>query len=214
MEQFKIRCSAIGQIMTEPRSKSELLSKTTITYIEEWMKEQIYGRRKRTESKYMDKGILMEDEAIEFVSSYYPEMPLLIKNEKNFASEYMTGTPDITFSDEVIDIKCSWDCFTFPLFEKELPEKNYYWQLQGYFHLTGASRGRIIYVLTNTPDSIVEKEISYSPDREDEIIAYHNYRNIPDKYKVKSFDVLRNDEDIERIKQRVIECRNYINQLL
>ena len=41
MKEFKIRCSAIGKIMTNPRSKTETLSKTTKTYLEEWSKEQI-----------------------------------------------------------------------------------------------------------------------------------------------------------------------------
>lgn len=213
MKEFKIRCSANGQIMTNPRSKTDLLSQTTITYLEDWQKEQIYGRRKKIESKYMDKGIIMEDAAIEFVSTYFPEMPLLLKNEKSFESDYMTGTPDLILSDEVIDIKCSWDCFTFPLFETELPEKNYYWQLQGYFSLTGAIKGRIIYVLIDTPAEIVEKEIRFNPAKEDEIIKYHSYGNIPDKYRIKCFEVLRNDQDIEAIKQRVIDCRTYLQTI-
>jgi len=209
---FKIRCSAIGKIMTEARSKSEPLSKTCITYLEEWTKEQIYDRRKEIDSKYMEKGILMEDSAIDFVSSYYPDLPLLIKNEKNFASDYITGTPDLILDEEVIDIKCSWDCFTFPLFEKEL-NKDYYWQLQGYMYLTGCSKGRIIYVLIDTPIGIVDREIRFNPDKEAEIIAYHNYRNVPDKYKIKSFEVTRSDQDIDAIIKRVNECREYIKTL-
>jgi len=214
MKEFKIRCSAIGNIMTEARSKSDPLSKTCITYLEEWAKEQIYGRRKKVESKYMDKGIQMEDAAIEFVSIFYPEMPLLIKNEKTFESAHIIGTPDLILEDAIIDIKCSWDCFTFPLFEQELPEKSYYWQLQGYMALTGTSKGAIIYCLMDTPIEIVEKEIRFNPDQEDEIIAYHNYRNIPDKYKIKRFDVPRNDQDIEAIKTRVEECKIYLTTIL
>lgn len=210
---FKIRCSQIGQIMTAPKSKSDLLSKTTMTYIDEWMKEQIYGRSKKIESKYIDKGVQMEDEAIEFITSYYPELPLLIKNERNFADDFMTGTPDLILDDEIIDIKCPFDCFTFPLFEKELPERNYYWQLQGYMNLTGTNKGSIIYVLMDTPLSIVEREIKYNPEKEDEIITYHSYGNIDSKYRVKRFDISRDDEAIELIKQRVIECRHYIKTL-
>ena len=213
MKEFKIRCSAIGQIMTNPRSKTDLLSQTTITYCEDWLKDQIYDRRKVIESKYMDKGTIMEGEAIEFVSAYFPDLPLLIKNEKNFESDFMTGTPDLILSDSVIDIKCPWDAYTFPLFENELPEKNYYWQLQGYMNLTGISKGQIIYVLMDTPLEMIEKEIRFKPDKEDEIIKYHSYGNIPDKYRIKCFEVLRNDQDIEAIKQRVKDCRNYINSI-
>ena len=214
MKEFKIRCSAIGQIMTNPRSKTDLLSQTTITYVEDWLKEQIYGRRIHIESKYLDKGIQCEDAAIDFVSVYFPGLPLLIKNEKNFESDYLTGTPDLILQDEIIDIKCPWDSFTFPLFEKELPEKNYYWQLQGYMDLIGLAKARVIYVLVDTPLEMVEKEIRFNPAREDEIIAYHSYSNIPDKYRIKCFDVIRNDQDIEAIKQRVIDCRNYLKSII
>lgn len=212
MKQFKIRGSAIGQIMTNARSKTDLLSQTTISYLEDWLKEQIYNRRKKVESKYMDKGIIMESEAIEFVSVYFPDLPLLIKNEKNFESDFMTGTPDLILQDEIIDIKCSWDAFTFPLFETQL-DKNYYWQLQGYMALAGHSKGRVIYVLMDTPMDIIEKEIRFNPDNEAEILAYHNYSDIPDKYRIKCFDVVRNDQDIEAIKQRVIECREYLKTI-
>ena len=37
---FKIRCSAIGQIMTNSRKKGEL-SKTTQSYLDLWIKEKI-----------------------------------------------------------------------------------------------------------------------------------------------------------------------------
>ena len=214
MKDFKIRCSAIGQIMTSPKSKTDLLSKTTQTYLDEWAKEQIYSRRKLITTKYMDKGNVNEDQAIEFVSTMHPEWPLLIKNSEYFEDDFMTGTPDLVFDGQVIDIKCSWDCFTFPLFENYLPEKSYYWQLQGYFNLTGAKKGRIIYVLTDTPEEQVNREIKYNPEKEDEIIAYHSYRGIKDELKIKEFEVLRNDDDIDLIRSRVKECRQYLTTIL
>ena len=150
--------------MTNPRSKTDLLSQTTITDVEDWLKSEIYGKVKTIESKYFDKGNLCEGDAIEFVSMYFPDLPLLIKNEKNYESDYITGTPDLILSDEIIDIKCPWDAYTFPLFETELPEKNYYWQLQAYMSLTGITKGRIIYVLMDTPLELIEKE---NPDWQD-----------------------------------------------
>jgi hypothetical protein len=39
MKDLKIRCSSIGKIMTSPRSKAELLSATTKTYIKELVLE-------------------------------------------------------------------------------------------------------------------------------------------------------------------------------
>ena len=64
MKEFKIRCSAIGKIMTNARSKTETLSKTTKTYLEEWSKEQIYKRKKEVFSKYIDKGNAVDNYVI------------------------------------------------------------------------------------------------------------------------------------------------------
>jgi len=210
---FKIRCSAIGQIMTEPRSKSETLSKTCMTYLEEWAKEQIYKRKKIIVSKYMEKGLAVEDDAIEYISISFPDYPLMLKNEQFFEDEFKTGTPDIILEDEIIDIKSSWDCFTYPLFEHDLPEQNYYWQMQGYMSLTGKKKSKVIYVLMDTPEELVDKEVRFDPEHEAEIMDRHTYKNIPSKYRIKEFAVYRNDQDIERINQRVLQCREYIKNL-
>jgi len=216
---FKIRCSEIGQIMTEARSKTEPLSKTTQSYLQLWAKEQIYGRRKDITTKYMEKGIECELESIQFVAKHiYPKW-LLLKNDQFFEDEHMTGTPDLLIENKVIDIKNSWDFSTFPLFEQE-PDKNYYWQLQGYMSLTDKTEAEVIYTLMNTPEEIVDQEINraiykgdWNEEIEQEIRAYHNYDSIPVKYRIKSFQIYRNQEDIDRIKSRVEECRNYLNSL-
>jgi hypothetical protein len=217
---FKIRCSAIGQIMVEPRSKNETLSKTTILYLELWAKEQIYDRKKDVKTKYMEKGLTTENDAIEFVSEYL-KLGMVFKNEKQFENEHLTGTPDLILPDKIIDVKCSWDCFTFPLFDHDLPEKNYYWQVQVYMALTGKTQSKVVYCLMDTPDEIIERDMrSYfwgideiDEDDEIEFIRKHKYSNIKSKYRIKEFDVYRNSEDIEKIYNRVIECRTYLNQL-
>jgi hypothetical protein len=43
---LKIRCSALGKIMTNSRSKSEVLSKTCKTYLQELAIEEMYGIKK------------------------------------------------------------------------------------------------------------------------------------------------------------------------
>jgi hypothetical protein len=68
MNTFKVRCSSIGKIMTSPRSKSELLSQTAKTYVEEQVLLAKYGIRKTFSSRYTDKGNLVEDESIRIAS--------------------------------------------------------------------------------------------------------------------------------------------------
>jgi len=199
MEKFKIRCSAIGEIMTNSRKKGEL-SKGCQTYVQTWLKEQIYGRRQNISSKYLDKGNQLEDESINFLSDN-SDYGFIIKNEQYYENDFLTGTPDIILKDEVIDIKNSWDCFTFPLFEKEIPNKGYWWQLQGYLALTGKSKASLIYTLMTTPE-----ELNYGIE--------DNYNNIEPKYRIKKFTFERDNEAITQIETRVKEINEYINQLI
>ena len=217
MKQFKIRCSQIGQIMTNPRSKTELLSKTTITYMDKYRKEELYGRREEITSKQMDKGIQMEAEAIELAARYY-NWGMVFKNEKELHNDFMTGTPDVILSDTVIDIKCPWSCFTFPLFDQE-PDKNYWWQLQGYMALTGLEKAKLVYCLMDLPEDLLESEIYYAQKRnvfsiEEEVRAYHTYSNLPDKMRIKSFDIARDQAAIDSIYTRVEECREYYIEMV
>ena len=215
MKQFKIRCSQIGQIMTNPRSKSELLSKTTMSYMQKHRAEEIYGRREEITSKQMDKGILMEAEAIELAARYFG-WGMVFKNEKFYENEYLTGTPDVVLADEVPDIKCPWSCFTFPLFDTE-PDKNYWWQLQGYMALTGLGKAKLVYCLMDLPEDILDKEVYYGTGRgidEEKIRDYHTYSTLPDKLRIKSFDIVRDQAAIDSIYTRVEECRSYYLEMV
>ena len=199
MKEFKIRASASGKLMTKPRSKSEVLSKTTKSYLEEWTKEQIYGVRKNIQSKYLTKGNQVEDDAIMYAST---EKGWLFaeKNEEYFEDEYFCGTPDLILENKIIDIKSSWDCFSFPLFYNGIPNKDYYYQLQTYMHLTGKHNAQLVYVLMNTPEELTLEES-------------HDYSEINSKYRIKIFDVEYQEEVIEELKNKVIESREYIKQL-
>jgi len=199
MKEFKIRASASGKLMTKPRSKSEVLSKTTKSYLEEWTKEQIYGVRKNIQSKYLTKGNQVEDDAIMYAST---EKGWLFaeKNEEYFEDDYFCGTPDLILENKIIDIKSSWDCFSFPLFYNAIPNKDYYYQLQTYMHLTGKRDAQLVYVLMNTPEELTLEES-------------HDYSEINSKYRIKIFEVEYQEEVIEELKNKVIESREYIREL-
>lgn len=196
---FKLRASASGKVMTNPRSKTETISKTTTTYLEEWYKEQIYGYRKDISNKYLSKGNANEDEAIDLLISWN-DLDFAMKNEKHFEDEYFTGTPDLIIGDTVYDTKCSWDCFTFPLFESEIPTKDYFYQLQVYMHLTGCRKAVLAYVLTNTPEELTWEE-------------KHDYSELDKKLKLKTFEITYDESIINDLKQRVINCRTYLETI-
>lgn len=223
MKQFKIRCSQIGKIMTKPKNKEDLISKTTQLFIEIWIKEQVYNRTKEFSSKYTEKGKECENSAIEFASRIL-DIGMIFKNQKEFSDEFISGSPDIILNDTIIDIKNSWDCFTFPLLDTECPNDDYYWQLQGYMALTGKQKARLVYVLSDTPQTLIDDEIRRQGwkmgfieipiEFEIEITNKMTYQDIPESLKIKVFDIERNDEDIKKIYEQVQKCREYINQIV
>ena len=212
LPEFKIRCSAIGQIMTNSRTKGQL-SKTAQSYVETWIKEQIYKRRKVITTKYMDKGNMVENESIQFAGRVLNAD--IIKNEQRYENDYMTGTPDVITEDYVIDVKNSWDCFTFPLFFENVPNKDYFYQAQGYMALTGLSHYKLIYTLLDTPDSLIEREFKYASELDYDTFAKdYRYSEIDEAYRIRIFEIERDDDVIDAINGRVIECREYINNLI
>lgn len=196
-EEFKCRASGAGSLMTEPKKKTDTLSKTTISFLNDWMKEQIYGYRKNISTKQIEKGIEYEDAAIEAVIDWC-DLPFVIKNDVRYTDEFFTGEPDLITNDTVIDIKNSWSWETFPLFENEIPTDEYEYQVQVYMHLTGKKKAKVIYVLLTTPESYNNPEMPY----------YH----VETKFRYKVFDFVYDPEVIEKLKQKIIDCRTYIKQ--
>lgn len=193
---FKIRCSAIGKI--KANGKGSVISVGAKTYVKEKAIEQLYGYTKEIDSKYIDKGNFVEEDAINYYADYKGDM--YFKNEEHFENEYFTGTPDILLADRVVDIKCSWDCYTFPLFDEKIPNMDYYAQLQGYMYLTGRKHATLAYILMDTPDYIEETEVTY--------------KNLPAKLRVKEFHFDYDPDFIADIITKVEACQEYFNELI
>lgn len=221
---FKARCSSISDIMAEPKLKSETLSVGAKTYCEDWLKSIIYDKDKSFTSRYTDKGNECENDSIFLIEEYLFEVDkidlgFLVKNEQEKENEFIKGTCDIETDDVVIDIKNSWDCFSFPLFSTKINPK-YYAQLQGYMELYDKDTAYLIYTLIDTPRHILEKEayylcgngVSYD-DTLAELINNHSYRNVPIDKRVKKYVIERDRGFIEKVNNKVLSCRDYINSL-
>ena len=141
---LKIRCSALGKIMTNSRSKSEVLSKTCKTYLQELAIEEMYGIRKEFSSRYTDKGNLVEDESISLAQEVL-DFGLMYKNEEHLNNDFLTGTPDVNTDTILLDVKSSYDATTFPFFAEDIPNKDYYYQLQGYMALCNKRKSVLAY---------------------------------------------------------------------
>ena len=217
---YLFRCSSLGKLMVNPRNKKDLLSATTKRYLQELHKEVLFDKSTEIQSKYLDKGKQVEDDSIKLFANVTGQK--LQKNEKFYENEFICGTPDIT-GDKLIDIKSSWDYTTFPMYEETLPNKDYYWQLQGYMKLTGVKESWVVYCLVDTPDSIIDDEIRRQGwklgmievpiEMEQEIISNHRYSHVPEELRIKSFKVEYNEEDMERLYERIDVCREYLTDL-
>lgn len=221
---FKIRCSAINNIMTKP-TKNNIVSAGAKTYCKKWLTEQIYNRKEQISSKYMLKGTTVEDESISFIAKEL-DYKKIRKNYKSFENDFLTGTPDVITKNEIIEVKSSWNCFTFPLLEDDIPTKGYNYQAQGYMHLTGHKKAKLIYTLIDTPKDLIESEFwkqhkSYPSNFNGDIHSAfpefekdYLYNDIKEKYKIKIYEIDYDETIIESIKERVEACKEYIKTLL
>jgi len=220
---MKIRCSSIGKIMTNPKTKGETLSQTTKTYLQELAVQEVYGIRKEFSSRYTDKGNEVEELSIALCNDVL-NLGFIYKNEEHYSNEWIAGTPDVNTNEILLDVKSSWDATTFPFFDTELKNKDYFYQLQGYMWLTEKQESLLCYCLIDTPLQIVEDEIrrehwkasliEESLDLRAFVQAKHTFGHIPKEKRVKTFVIQKDDIVIESIKTRIEECREYYDILL
>ena len=220
---MKIRSSAIGKIMTNPKTKGESLSQTTKTYLQELAVEEVYNIRKEFSSRYTDKGNEVEELSIALCNDVLG-LGFIYKNEEHYSNDWITGTPDVNTNEILLDVKSSWDATTFPFFDTELKNKDYFYQLQGYMWLTDKEECLLCYCLIDTPLQIVEDEIrrehwkasliEESLDLRAFVQSKHTFGHIPKEKRLKTFKIAKDNEVIEAIKTRIEECREYYNNLI
>lgn len=228
---FKIRASGAGKI-----AGVKGLGETGKTYCKEWLKEQLYKRQKDIKSKYIDKGNRNEEDGFTLMALEL-DLGMVYKNQSYFQSEHFCGTPDLIHNGIVYDNKCSWDLSTFPMFETEIPNKDYWWQLQVYMELTGCRKATLAYTLIDADMDLINQAVRWEIDSEKiyQTIcnmvytkeAFSDYAKefcpdaksdyfieIPESDRIKSFEFEYDSEAIEKLQERVQECRLYINSLL
>src|SRR5690606_30473755 len=81
----------------------------------------------------------------------------LFKNQKHFENEWIKGTPDIV-KPTLIDVKTSFDIWSFAKYDQKLAEDDYYYQGLAYMWLTGTIQAEFIFCLVNTPEDIIANE--------------------------------------------------------
>ncbi len=139
------------------------ISKTAQKKIKEIFVNTEYRRYRETENKYVKKGRIGEEDGITMLSLF--DRRMYRKNDIRLSNEYITGECDIYLgesienAEETVDIKCSWDVFTFFDVKDDELNDDYFGQGQGYMWLTKAKKHTVAYVLINTPKEQINAEL-------------------------------------------------------
>lgn len=144
--------------LIEKRDNKELTDGIK-NYLVKLHRQVTWNRRKRLETKYIKKGLQMEEDAITMYS-LLTETPF-INNTERVSNKYITGEYDIYLGRDIkkikkgFDTKVSWDFSTFP-YPNEKLNTVYEWQNHGYMFLSGAKSWTTVYCLMNSPKWALE----------------------------------------------------------
>jgi len=235
MQEFKCRASQAGKLLTTPRTKGQLLAETTKTYLKEYLIQALYGRRKQIKNKYVDKGNYNEEDGVTLLSIVRKKW--YDTNTDYAENDFFCGTCDINHEEDgIIDIKNSYSIDTFPMFESEIPNKDYVAQVNIYMELYNKRKGAVAYVLTDMPIELLKREIKWleSDDEKQQtslnfiysLEAWEKAKSelfpnaepiefipIPNEKRVKIFNVEYDEDLIEKLKNKVEISRDYLAQL-
>lgn len=215
----------------EPKQDSVQLSDSAKTHLCDLYTVAKYGRHEDIKSKYLEKGLHMEEDAITLYS-----VVKRVHHEKNTEekeNDYIKGHIDFpTLLDCIVDTKSNWNIFTFNRVVARPIKPLYAWQGKGYMWLWEKERFELAYCLLDTPEHLYKAEQrklmyelvgrqEFTSDEEKEMYSgalfdlhkLHHYKDIPDEEKIRIFELKRNKEDEEKIKRYVVAAREFMNSI-
>lgn len=205
MKEVLFRCSSLGKLMTEPRSKSEgPLSQGAKTYIRELVAQEVFGIEFEFSSKETEKGLRVEDESIAMLNRVRGLN--LAKNTERRQNGLITGECDLFDAPRRRghDIKSSWSAKTFPICVADCEDKLYEWQMRGYMALWDAGEWEVNYCLIDTPDDLCK----FEP------LQLHVVSHIPEHQRVTSWTITRDADKEAAIFEKVKHARAYYAEVL
>lgn len=212
---YKFHASAVKSLMVASRSKTDPLSETTKSYLQEIYIQEVFGRRRPVTTNPMKKGTMAESEGLSLIQEV--KGVTYFKNQKQLSNEYVCGTPDVIDEAEkaIRDMKLSWDLWSFAKSDEKSAKADYYWQIVTYCWMKGFFKGSIFYGLVNTPEVLITDEIyrlQFSMP-EDEAAKYRQnyvFDDIPATVRLKQIDFEIDPQDIELLKNKIIAAREYL----
>ena len=210
MYKLKAKCSGLADLMVKPKSGNGI-SATAKSAVRKIVKYDLFGYQDFEGNKYTEKGIALEEQAIK-LSARKRGLPLK-KNTERRENDWITGECDIYVPSRrlIIDTKCPWDIGSHPFFADEAEEKaqkaGYDLQMQGYMWLWDCDEAQIDFVLLPTP---YDQLSSYDdPNRYIDLVE-----QIPQEKRITTVTIKRDEEIIEKIKERVEIAQEYYQQLI
>ncbi len=204
MSTVRFRCSSVGKLMTEPKAKSEVLSVGAKTHVRELVAQEIFGVDFEVSSKYMEKGILVEPDAIALLNRV--RGLTLEKNTERRSNDWLTGECDLFHAERRRghDVKAAWSVATFPIAAVDCEDKLYEWQMRGYMALWDADEWEVNYCLVNTP----EKLIGYEP------VTMHFVDHIPEHMRLTTWLLLRDPDKEAAMAEKIKHARAYYAEVV
>lgn len=199
------RCSSVGKLIGEPKTKGEVLTDTAKSFVRELAAQAILGIDFPVDSKQYAKGIECEQDSINLFNRVFGRS--LVKNTVRMTDDFLSGEADLLDADEVIDTKTAWSAATFPLSIEDVApalRKQYEFQLRAYMRLYRKPKARIAYCLVDTPENL----IGYEP------IQLHIVDHIPEHLRVTTWTFER-DPTIEAMMiEKIKAARAYYAQVI
>lgn len=233
-DEYEFHCSALGNLTTKGRAKGELMGETCKSELRKIWMQQTWNFREVISTKEMDKGNLLEKDAINMVArKYYPGKPLF-KNNSLSRNGLICGTPDIKvpWAETIHDTKCSWNLRTYMASASAKLDKGYKQQLMGYAWMEGYQKCQLDYCLLSAPPEMIESErlrmaykvgaIDQGADHtmteafkklEHQLFLNMDFSRIPEEQRTTSFMFDVEDEFIDLIETNVPVWRNYLKDL-
>jgi hypothetical protein len=202
---LKFRCSALGALMTEPRSKTAgPLSETAKTYIRRMVAEDLFGVEFEISGKPLEKGIRVEPDAIAMLNRVRGLS--LAKNKERRTNDWITGECDLHDAPRRRghDLKCPWSVQTFPLVEAACFDRDYMFQMQGYMWLWDADEWEVNYCLLDTPEDL----IGFEP------LQLHVVSHIPEHMRITTWTVKRDRSMEDAFAEKVAHARAYYAEIV
>ena len=205
MREVLIRCSSLGKIMTEPKTKVEgVLSVGAKTYIRELAQQEILGIDFEFSGKEIEKGLEVEDASITLLNRV--RNLSLTKNAERKSNGLITGECDLYDAGRKRghDLKSSWSAKTFPGWVKDCEDRLYEWQMRGYMLLWDAAEWEVNYALVDTP----ERLIGYEP------LQMHIVNHIPEYMRLTTWLIERDFTKERAIKEKVEAAQIYYREVI